>query len=75
MDTAEFPQGGSMDVPSPRKGFVGIHCIVPEHMMGCLGQELDSIILVRPFCDIPWLSRGKRGKSHSGMLRECCHQS
>lgn len=59
MDTAEFPQGGSVDVPIPREGFVGIHHIVPEHMMGCLGQEVDSIILVCPFWDTPWFSSGK----------------
>lgn len=53
MDTEEFPQGGSVDVPSPREGFVGIHHIAPEHMMGCLGQEVDFIILVCPFQDIP----------------------
>lgn len=59
MDTAEFPQGGSMDVLSPREGFVGIHHDVPVHTMGSLGQELGSIILVCPFQDIPRFSTGK----------------
>lgn len=53
MDAAEFQQGGGMDVPSPREGFVGNHHVVPEHMMGSSGQEVDSIILVYPFQDIP----------------------
>lgn len=52
MDTAEFPLGGGVTVPSPREWFVGIHHIVPKHMMGCLGQEVNSIVFLCPFQDI-----------------------